>query len=166
MSITLDRTHTPTPGGESMPISGVLAIQATDVTTSGTTIETVFSDVLFANMLSKDGDMVKFRVLFDTEANANSKTMTLLIGGQSLQSVTATYNDFRVVFDVDLIRTGVGTQLAIKNGQASNANFAAAFGDLTRDETTDLPIEVKITTPTQAGDATLKAIIIEYIPAP
>jgi len=128
-----------------------------DATTSGTALETLYRDVIDAGTVSGSGDLVEINYSGVTAANANSKTISWEIAGVpqfssatvannkswklcvSIQKVDSTQTRYDFKFSVD------GSSPVVSYVSSADADFSI-----------DLNADLRATTPTAAGDITVK----------
>lgn len=145
---------------------GMIAATGTAVSTAANTTETDgFTYTLPANSLSANNKAVRLKVWGTTGATANNKTVKLYLGATQIYTTGAVAANAKPWhLELIIIRTGVGTQTVIVNGQF-NATPVAAVTTATADETTALVIKNTMTNGTAAAsDCTTSAATLEAQP--
>lgn len=152
-------------GGASASVCGTLLSAGNlNVATTGTAEETLFTYQLPANTLLNDGDRLRITTWAIVAANANLKSLIVRAGGAAGSIIgqagpNAANNQPAMLF-IDWVRSGVNAQDA---GSINVIATTAAVRQLgtTVNLSTATDIVVRGTTPTAAGDLTLKGVVIE-----
>lgn len=165
IKVKKSRTHVPTPGGDSMPISGVIGWDATQYSTPADTSEhDAIAIPIKANTLATDGKILRIKAWGSTAANDNGKNIYLYIGSTQIAAQASTANDKDWNVIADIIRTGVGTQKS--NGEGK---FQGQIGSLittshTEDETSAIILKCAVKNNVASeGDIVVEAMTVELL---
>lgn len=134
-------------------------------TTTGTVLQNIKSLILQIGTLNIGQTGLEIDLFGTTAANANNKTLRVLLGTTVLLTtgaVAANNKDWH--FNIKIYRTGALTYNAIVTGQFNGALFqcdtiVGATDNLSALQT----INVEVTTPTAAGDLTVNGFIARDI---
>lgn len=142
---------------------GIISADLADHATAGTSEEDLATYTLPANTLSENGRGIRIRCWGVTAANANNKTIRILLDDTVLVTTGAlAANDKDWEICVDLYREGAAAQRSICTGQANGAIIQVDAVKGVEDLTAALDIDVKATTPTAAADVTMHGFIVEF----
>ena len=143
---------------------GVLDVDTTAVTTTGTSEETIQSYSLPAGALKRNGQSLRVRAWGTTAANGNDKTVKLTFGATTLVSTGALAANAKDWYlEAIVVRTGAATQEAIANGQF---NGAIVVTDRTAPAETladAITIATKVTDATALGGTLMKGWMVEML---
>lgn len=143
---------------------GVLSINTTAATTTGTSEETIASYSLPANALRRNGQSLRIRAWGATAANGNNKTQKILFGTATVISTGALgANDKDWYLEARVYRTGAATQVLFGNGQANGAIVQCDASTATEDLTAAVTIALKATDATALGGTLLKGFTVEML---
>lgn len=160
-------------GTGSVTTGGVICKGAPAQATTGTSEEVLATCTIPANTLDADGESVRVQFFAQVEANANSKTIQLRIGGilgsliGQIGPIGANNQNF--FGHVTLLRTGAATGVAYQKGgrlaDDSTGDGASDFAnrDPTVDWTASQDLVITGTTPTASGDLTLATYTVEVV---
>lgn len=156
-------------GSDSLRVSGTLASAGVAAATTGTSQQTLFSQVIAANTFSANGIALRWAVNYKTAANANSKTVTITFGSTTLITRTAADNNGQILASGLVTRNGANSFVAISRlfVTASGTTWIADVSnlvDVTETTSSTITFAAKATTPTTAGDATFKQALLELVP--
>jgi len=142
-----------------------------DHTTAGTSEETLDSFSLPGGTLAADGDCLRISGRGIAASNGNNKTLLVKFGATTVATMLVASSGDGWDFSVVIRRSGAATQVA--SGSITRASVSAfstvggQFTETTPAETLSgaLTIAVAATTPSSAGDFTLKSWHIDKIAA-
>ena len=134
-----------------------------NTSTTGLTLETLWSITLPANMFHTNGDKISGYVLFSTAANNHTKTVNVMFGGVTVASRSSNANNGWIKVDFAILRTGTSTQMYWSDSRDSaGAYVAGTIGTSSVTETATITFSVTATTAAGAGDVTLKLVQAEF----
>lgn len=137
--------------------------QSPNTSTTGTTLETLWTINLPANMMHVNGDKILGFALFSTAANNHSKTVNVMFDGVTVATRTSSVNAGWIKVDFCVMRTGSSAQIYWSDSRDSAGVYTA--GTLSTAAVTDtaaITFSVTATTATGAGDVTLKLVNAEF----
>lgn len=145
-------------------LQGVLHVDSTAATTTGTAEESVMSYSLPAGALKRNGQSLRIRAWGTTAANGNNKTQKLSFGSATLVSTGALAANAKDWYlEAIVVRSGDATQVAVANGQANGAIVLTDYTAPTQDLTAAVTIAVKCTDATAAADSLVKCLMVEML---
>lgn len=143
---------------------GVLDVDCTAVTTTGTSAENIQTYSLPAGALKRNGQSLRIRAWGTTAATANDKTVRLLFGTAALITTTniaANAKDWYL--EAIVVRTGAATQECIANGQFNAAIVATDRVAATQDLTAAVTIALEATDATASGGTLADGWMVEML---
>lgn len=151
---------------EALKVPRVIYAAILSDTTATTSLETVRTVTIPAGLLASDGDRIEYDGFVTTAINANNKTVAVYFNSHDMQSAVtqaSAGNLFApkgaiIRVSATLYRYVTYTSYVSDSGayHSSTTAFVAANAN---------SLDVKFTTPTLAGDATLRSLIVTYYPA-
>ena len=142
-------------------VTGDLAATPAAVTTSGTTLQALFSYTLPGGQLSAVGQGLRIKAWGTNSADANAKTVTFAYGAATCALVvTGSGNTWRADFTV--LKTGAATQTYECDGITSTTVVASVQGTGTNTDASATTISVSGTAAT-SGTMTLAGAIAEQL---
>ena len=166
VEVVTSRTHAPTPGGSSMPLSGVLDVNTTTFSSPADTVENdAISYTLPANTLNTDGKALRITAWGKFAANGNQKNFRVYFGATEIQKQTVVGASLSpVMADILVVRDGVGSQKSISKTIASTTHSANQIDSLSEDETGDIVIKITAQNGTAAAaDIVVEGMIVELL---
>lgn len=144
----------------------------TDVATTGTVIETLYTFSVPANTLAVDGQSLRLYAVATTAANGNAKTFSIDYGATTIfTSSSQAYNNDYLAVSCEIFRTGAATQKAFCKMEGSELNAFTAGISVASNLTTPaetlsgaVTILVRGTTPTAAADLTARLATVDWYP--
>ena len=147
--------------------SGVLSVNVTAATTSGTSEETVASYSLPANSLCRTGQVLRIRAWGATAATGNNKTQKITFGSATVVSTGAlAANDKDWFLEALVVRSDSDAQVMLGGGQANGALVQYDASTATEDEDAAITIALKATDATAAAGTLFKGMIVEMLQNP
>ena len=152
-------------GGSAVNPAGVLSVNTTsNGNTAVTSEEILMSYSLPAKTLSATGKGIKIRAWGTTAANADNKTIKLYFGSAVITTPTAATNNKGWEVELEVFRTGSGTQVVFGKGQVDTTNVTPLVTTGTETDTGAITIKVTGTAGTaNANDIVAKGLIIEML---
>jgi len=144
-------------------VSSGICSTAAAVTTTGLVIETVATCALPAGFLAVDGQSVTFTASGSCAANANSKTVQVVFGADTVGTAfTSTgCNNTTWMVQGQVIRRSATTQAMYwgyqGNGNAGNGSYTAGAQTLAN----SISVLLRLTTPVAAGDLTMQSFQVK-----
>jgi len=148
-------------------LGGVLNINTSSASNSGTAETDLISYTLFKNSLTTDGDLIEIDAWGTYVSNGNNKTVALKFGSQTLittGAVAANGGSWHI--SAKIIRTAAATQeilgeIISSNSSVTDSNTRTAG---TQDLATDLIIKCIGTSGTASSDITQYSLIVKLTP--
>jgi hypothetical protein len=147
----------------SVPLT--LASDYPDQTTTGTTAETLWSTNLPADTFSVDGQSITGELIFSiaSATAGHNKTPTVKFNGNTVVSSVSTVNGGWIRVTFTIMRTAMNAQIGFGTVfDSGGTHGSSGLVSLTATESAPIPLIVQGTTPSGAGDMTLKTVIIHY----
>lgn len=135
-------------------VAGPIATSATNVT------QTLASFVLPASALGSVGQNIQVTAWGVAAANANSKAISMAVGGATYNAGTTTGSGFSWILEANTIKTSSNQQDTIFTGQSSGVIVAPKNQTDTSVDTST--INITVTASGTANDVTLYGLTIEY----
>lgn len=152
--------------GSLASVGGMLDVNTTTVGNDADTDEkTLMSYSLPANTLSKDGQGLRISIMVSTAGNGNDKVIKLKFGSATLNDTgTVTWNAERVLYQVEVYRTGVGSQDVWFSRLYNTGQFQGVTATA-QDETGAIVIAITGQSPTTgaANDVTANIMSTEFL---
>lgn len=146
--------------------AGLLYVNATAVTTAGTSEETFYTYTLPGGYLSQNGQSVRVRCHAQTGANANNKTLTVYFGASTATTGVQANNANGAFIDYIATRTGAATQVMVSEirGGTTAAATTSVLATATPTETLSGDIVIRCTaTDATAGGVLGKMMTVESL---
>ena len=143
--------------GQSYTLGGQLTNDTTSVGNVGAGVDDLITYLLEKNTFQNTGDVIEITAYGTTAANANNKTIKLLLGSTELLTTGAlAFNNKDWQIKTTLTRTGSATQksIAVFSGDTALLTQVSSFVSGTEDFTTALTIKC-------TGEATSNNDIIQ-----
>jgi hypothetical protein len=137
-----------------------------NLTTSTLVEETLLTYNIPAGTLVANGDRINIRIRGHHAVNTNSATMTPTVGGQWTGGITSASNSAIWIYDIEFFRTAVDAQrYSISGAMGSSGGASSGGATWALDDGAVIPLVIKATTPTLAGDFVLDHVSVTYTPA-
>lgn len=148
--------------------SAVLTVSTTSAQTGADTNPTdLWTYSLPANTLGADGRGLRVTAWGATGATANAKTISLLIGGNTVATLSGTTaNDQTWMLELRAIRTAASTVIVANAVERAGATFSSGNRSLSLSLDTTTAITIKVTGTNgvaAAGDVVFKAATVELL---
>lgn len=123
-----------------------------------TTDDTVFTTVLNAGSLAKNGDELMIEANLTSAANGNNKTAKVILGATTLLTTgVLTSNAKKIQLLLRIVRTAAATQLWFASVTVDGVASAVSQGTSAEDLTTKLNLKLTLASPTTGAAADLLA---------
>ncbi len=147
-----------------VPVGGRLCSSGASVPTSGTGLEALATCQIPAASLSSDGaSYLKVRAWAATAANGNSKTLAIAFGATTCATHTNTLNNGSLVVEATILRMSATVQTCAGSGLPSTGAQSVTVAAPAETLANQLTLAINGTTPTAAGDLTLKGFTVEVM---
>lgn len=157
-------------GTATATLSGVLYVWVGATATGGTSEETLATYTLPASTLSANGKALRITVWGVGAANANSKTIKVVLGSTVVSQMVSTASAAGYDLQALVVRSASNAQssrgFASQNTQTGGAGVPTGYilpTTSTETDTSTIAITIKATTPTAAADFTLRGFIVEVM---
>lgn len=144
---------------------GVIHKDLNDRTTTGTAAEALKTLQLPAKALNKNGGGLRLTIAGNTAANGNNKLVTVEFGSTEIfNSAVLAANNKPWSAVVEIHRVSQSVQRCISRAaQANGAIVADQYKQTTENCAAALNLTVKATTPSAAGDLTMRVCVLEVL---
>lgn len=133
--------------------------------TTGTTAETLWSTNLPADTFGVDGQSITGELIFSTASatTGHNKTPTVKFNGNTVVSSASTVSGGWIRVTFTIMRTAMNAQIGFGTVfDSGGAHGSSGLVSLTATESAPIPLIVQGTTPSGAGDMTLKTVVLHY----
>ena len=143
---------------------GLYTTTATSATGAGTTEQTLATYSLPANWLAYNGRRLKLQAFFFAAANGNNKTFKCYIGASVISSAVLTTNNKNGYCEMDMVRTGVDTQIVTGKMLVDTTEITPYYNAATEDDGAAIVVKFTGTDGTDsAGDIVLRDFIVTAV---
>lgn len=153
-------------GDLGLSLSGMLTVDTTSASNSGTGATDLITYSLPANSLTNNGDILEITAWGKYAANANSKTVALAFGGQTILTTGAiAANNGTWSIKATIIKTATATQEIVSEILSSNSSVSDSATRTAGTQTTTSNLTIRcIGTGGSSSDITQYALKINLTP--